>query len=144
MSGGKLESVRKILGAVKRSEMARLQAKLNEVAGAREAATDLRRNSARQPLKTTAADMMCQSIHQQRLEEAARALERKAEAAEREAQEMRSTLAITLGREEAARVLAEDAARQHRILAERRAETVPPRGRIYVSSLAGGSSAGME
>lgn len=144
MSRGKLESVRKILGAVKRSEMVRLQAKLNEATGARQAAVDLRRNSARQPLKTTAADMVCQSIHQQRLEAAARALERKAEVAEREAHEMRSTLAFTLGREEAARVLTEDATRQQRILAERRAETVPLRGRTYVSSPAGGSSAGIE
>ena len=142
VSLGKLDTVRKILGAVKRSEMARLKARLLEASSKRAAASELRRESASQGGTLAVADMLFQSRHQLGLERSARALESLAETAEQEALGLRSTLAITLGREEAARLLARDAERTQRRLAERRAETVPMPGRTYPSSPAGGSSAG--
>ena len=138
----RLDSVRKVLGAVKRSEMAQLKGRLHEAASAHADAAALRAASARQPDLDAAVDMMFLSRHQRRLERGARELEDRARAAEREARAIRGALAITLGREEAARLLAENALREQRIIAERRAETVPARTRGYASSPPGGSSAG--
>lgn len=137
----RLDSVRKVLGAVKRSEMAQLKGRLHEAATARADAAALRAASAREPDMLAVTDMMFQSRHQLRLEHSAREQEDRARAAELEARAIRSALAITLGREEAARLLAEHASRKQRIIAERRAETVPTRTRNYASS-PGGSSAG--
>lgn len=142
MAKGRLDSVRKVLGAVKRSEMAQLKARLFEASGARGAAAALRSASARQSAKDAAADMMFQSRHQLRQEAKARELEDRASTLEQEAQTIRESLALTLGREEAARLLAESAERKQRALAERRTETVPVRSRRYASSPPGGSSAG--
>ena len=138
----RLDSVRRVLAAVKRSEMAQLKGRLHAAASARADAAALRTASARQPGMDAAPDMVFQSRHQLGLERSARELEDRAMTAEREARAIRGALAVTLGREEAARLLSEDALRKRRIVAERRAETVPARTRGYPSSSAGGSSAG--
>lgn len=144
----RLMKIQTVLAAKKRAEEARLKAKLNEVHSARRTARDLRVASAAQPLVHTAAEMALQSHAQLNDERYARQLETEAVAALAEAQEMRKDLAVTLGREQAAELLAKDARRTEYAVKERRAESVPGRGRRYDASSddgkSGASSVGTE
>lgn len=131
MSATRFDSIQKVLRAMKRAETAKLQSKLTEIRSARLSAQELRRNSAAQSPVSTAAEMQAQSLHQQNDEWRARTLEQEAAIAEGEASEMRRHLTLTLGREQAADLLASQAVTAERAERERRAETVPKPGTVY-------------
>ena len=90
---------------------------------------------------TTAAEMRFQSASQQATEARARALETEAERTERDAQLLRQKLAITMGQEQAASMLAKQAQATAEKLLERRNETVPERHRTQRSGASGTSGA---
>ena len=140
----KFDKILTVLRAMKRAETARLKAKLSEVSTARRTAQELREASASLSTVATAAEMQFQSNRQQYDEAQARQLEYEASIAEQEARELQSKLALTLGRQQAAETLAENAAATERAVMERRAESVPTRGRNYLSSSPEGSSVGTE
>ncbi len=140
----KFDKILTVLRAMKRAETARLKAKLNEASTARMTARELRDASASLSTLATANEMRFQSNHQQFDEAQARQLEHEASIAEQEAGELQSKLALTLGRQQAAETLADSAAATERAVQERRAESVPTRGRNYLSSSSEGSSVGTE
>ena len=133
MQKTRYDRVRTVLVAVKRSETARLKAKLTAVAKARQQATELRQASASQVAPETAVEMQVQSKRQNADEARARTLEHEASTAEREAHEMQRSLTQTLGREQAASMLAKSERIAERARHERRSEIVPERSVTYVS-----------
>lgn len=144
MQTRRFDKILTVLHAMKRAETARLKAKLTEVASARETARRLRVASAGLSAVTTAAEMQFQSQHQQADEARARQLEQEALVAQQEASELQSKLALTLGREQAAETLAEDALKAERAEHERRIEAVPKGRKSYLSASSGASSVGTE
>lgn len=139
MARGKFDNIRKVLHAMERAETARLKAKLNEVHSARDAARSLRESSAAEVPKETAADMQAQSRHQQHSETRARGFEQMASNAEGQAAKLRESLAVTLGRGQAAALIATKAAEADSAERTRRAESVPLAGRSYGSPSSDGT-----
>lgn len=144
MQSKRFDKILTVLQAMKRAETARLKAKLTEVASARDTAKRLRADSALLTPVTTAAEMRFQSQHQQADEARARHLEQEALVAQQQANELQKVLALTLGREQAAETLTENALKTEREEQERRTEAVPVGQKSYLSASPDVSSVGTE
>ena len=125
MSIARMQKIRKVLAAMKRTETARLKAALQEAAVARSQAAQIRDASRQLPAVTTVTEMQIQSNAQLQDERNARDLEAVAADAERAAIPLREALAHTLGREQAAEMLERKVTQETRAASERRSEGLP-------------------
>ena len=144
MQSKRFEKILTVLQAMERAETAQLKAKMTEIATMRNTAKRLRIESATQSPLATAAEMLFQSQHQQADEARARQLEQDADVAQLEAREIQGKLALTLGREQAAEMLAKEALKIEQEEHERRTEAVPVRKKSYLSASSEPSSVGTE
>lgn len=115
--------MRRVLGAMKQAEQARLAAVRQAAAAARNEAAALRRSSAGLAPGRTASDMVAIGAWQRHAEVKAQAAEARAREIDAGARPLEQALAQTIGREAVVDSLIGEAAAEHARLMARRSET---------------------
>lgn len=129
MKASGMDRMRRVLSAIKMTEMVRLGAQMRQVHAARQEAADLRATARTLSPVDSANDMALQHQWQQSLENRARAAEVRAQAALQAAAPISASLAQTLGREDVTTKLIDQSKKQDARVRDARAEAVPSRAK---------------
>lgn len=127
MKASGMDRMRRVLSAMKMTEMVQLGAQMRQVNAARQEAEDLRAAARTLAPANSAHDMALLDRWQQSLENRARAAEARAQAELEAAAPLSARLAQTLGRESVTTSLIDQAKRQDARVRDARAEDAPAR-----------------
>ena len=129
MKASGMDRMRRVLSAMKMTEMVRLGVEMRQVHAARQEAADLRATARTASPVESANDLVLQHQWQKSLESRARAAEARAQAALDAAAPISASLAQTLGREDVTTKLIDQSKQQDIRVREARAEAVPSRAK---------------